>query len=348
EVAVTGYKGPSQFAPMFKDLKTQAQPATTYNVRFALDRQFLTAYLEVPNPMTLTVLQRELADQFASEISTQGSSDGHDLMLIGADDRANTSVTRVPIFQYKVEAYGTVDHEKNDLNEQTNTLRLDQTNWPSATAIQISTRESDRQMIQLPVGDSDQNRIFVKDELNNKLFTKTDLQNELQISTSDPNPDTQYYSKIDGSSMTLYHVTSYEVPVDKSTGQPTCTTNALQDTREAQEGGIKVCQAIESGDPDTMAAAGVLPCPDGAKAALGPNPSTCYLVQAFRVPVAPVVAKRDVKDDDATPDIKYYDANANASNLVRIVLEPQTTVLLPPNAGELNDPTKTLNVGKMQ
>jgi hypothetical protein len=333
EVQVAGYSGPDVFAPMFKDLTITARPGSLYTVRFALDRQFITAYKEVPNPSELTTLETALASQFASTLSQGTLTKGRDTVLVANDALKDTTVTRVPIFQYKLEAFGVVDHAKNDLNEQTNTLRLDQTEWSAATNIQVSTRESDRLPIALPIGDADQNRIFLKDRLNGQLFTKEQLSSELQISTSDQNPSTQYYSQIDGTNLTLYRV--MQNPTASDPNSP-----ILQEQADA----------IKTGDTQGMQIAGVLPCTDAAKASLGKTASgSCYMVESFQVAVTPVSPDLKVKDDNATNEIEYRAAlKPNQASLVRIALMPAVIKTGPTDKSDLMDPTKTLIVDQMK
>ncbi len=129
-VPVESLVGPDVVRPMFKDLKITATPGETYPVRIKLSpTEGLTAYRVINDRSELNAIDDALAE--VSELNE----------------------ILVPIFNFPIRAYGTVVRAKNDLGEETDTLRFSSTEWDQATHIQVSSLVADRLGFQLEDGE---------------------------------------------------------------------------------------------------------------------------------------------------------------------------------------------------
>ena len=126
KVHVREARAPEALRPMFKGLDIAGRGEKSYSIRFKLDRQFVTAFRVVEDPAELSEQDLELV---------QVGSVGEKLL---------------PIFQYRIQGYGRVVRSRNDLGEETSTLRLKPTEWKDATHVQVSTLPEDRILVAAP------------------------------------------------------------------------------------------------------------------------------------------------------------------------------------------------------
>jgi hypothetical protein len=196
KVAVTDVEVPGRMQYMFKGLVMAGQAGTSYPISLSVDRQFVTAYKVVTDVSQLSILEKQLA-QVKEEVALQNqiqkttnntTAKSLRSKLTAARSQKMTLMTQnkasllVPIFKFKVQAFGVVQRTKNNLNEDTSTLRLKASSWTDATHIQISTSSTDRIPVGLdPAAQGDMDRTFVVDRVNNKLMTADTLATEYQI-----------------------------------------------------------------------------------------------------------------------------------------------------------------------
>lgn len=182
-VTVREVAAPEAIRSMFKSLEIAAAGEKQYALKFRLDRQFLTSYRVVKS---------------AEELSIQ------DLQLAA---KVSESEYWVPLFQYRIQAYGQVVRAKNDLGEDTSTLRLKPSEWKDATHIQVSTLPEDRVAVATSSPD-DAERVFVRGKLDGSVFSREELASELDIRVDRAG---QFETVIDGGEMVLQELVSSKV-----------------------------------------------------------------------------------------------------------------------------------------
>lgn len=195
-VAVTDLSVPSRLKYMFKGFEMNGQASHAYPVVFSVDKQFVTAYKVVDNASELSNLEKQLAQVkdevvLAKELQkVKDNKKAKDLFtkLQTVRQQKSAMLTKnnakllVPIFKYKVASYGVLQRTKNDLQEETSTLRLKTTEWAEATHIQIGTTSGERLQVGIdPNSQGELNRTFVMNSINNKIMTAETLKSEYQV-----------------------------------------------------------------------------------------------------------------------------------------------------------------------
>lgn len=196
-VAVSDSDVPKRLKFMFKGLEISGQSDRSYPIVFSVDKQFVTAYKIVSDASELSILDRQLS-KAKEEVTLQkqlqkahNNGEVKSLMAKITEARNNrqTLVSNkkannilVPIFKYKVASYGILQRAKNDLREDTSTLRMKTTDWSEATHIKLAITSADRLQVGLEPGSrGDLDRTFVNDRINNKLMTAGTLSSEYKI-----------------------------------------------------------------------------------------------------------------------------------------------------------------------
>ncbi|MBX2987474.1 MAG: hypothetical protein KF802_06225 [Bdellovibrionaceae bacterium] len=146
---------PERFKYMFEELVLQGTPGQTFRVSFVVDRKNLTVYKVVLNPEELTTLEKAMMTtpgQIKAELGLQKSRSMaesnklfHALREQKVSPRALSNVY-VPLFQLPVEAFGVVARAKNELKEETSTLKLEKSAWEKATHVKIPQDLSKRKL----------------------------------------------------------------------------------------------------------------------------------------------------------------------------------------------------------
>ncbi len=177
---VVGVGGADRLQSLFKDLSVSAQSSGQL-VRFELSRKYVTAFKVVSKESagSLSVLESQIA---------QGRGD--DLW--------------VPLFQVPVQAYGVVEKVKNELNEDTNTLRLRETDAERATHLKFSTLATSRLPVGIPPDDSiEPKQIFVRSRIDGNLLSRDEIEKILNFRVSQ---EGLYYVRHIGEKLLLFKV----------------------------------------------------------------------------------------------------------------------------------------------
>ncbi|MBL6989207.1 MAG: zinc-dependent metalloprotease [Bacteriovoracaceae bacterium] len=143
--AVKFISGPKALAPYFKDLKLESRRAgERFEVTMKLTKEYLVASVNVAS------------HNFSSHMKAMN----------------NEQTTQVPIFQYKVESYGILENDKNDMGEKTRTILYKTKDKFEATHVKITALAAGRSLGGLPGMDDEFNKtVFSKAKINNKLWT---------------------------------------------------------------------------------------------------------------------------------------------------------------------------------
>ncbi len=137
--------------PFLKDLMIEADgEGERFEISFKISNGFLVAYAKPLN---------EKSGTFAIQ--------SKDLMPANAE-----SMSQLPLFQYKVDAFGIKENVKNDLDEETRNIQFKATNKDVATHIQLSPIVTKRKMTGLLGMDEEERKsIFKKDRIENEVWT---------------------------------------------------------------------------------------------------------------------------------------------------------------------------------
>lgn len=296
-VTVRQVAAPESIRSMFKALEIAAAGEKQYAVKFRLDRQFLTSYRVVGS---------------ADELSIQ------DLQLA---TKVSESEYWAPLFQYRIQAYGQVVRAKNDLGEDTSTLRLRPSEWKDATHIQVSTLPEDRLAVATSSPD-DAERVFVRAKLDGSVFSREELASELDIRVDRAG---QFETVIDGGEMVLQELVSLESEA---------VTPAQRELVAAQDRGAPVSAEISR-------------CSKAAESRLQGLVSNCVRVARYRVPLTHVEARRRQVDADGTlsAEVEFRPvARTHESRLVQIAKDPLVAEM---GVSSL-DPRRSLKVAELK
>jgi hypothetical protein len=160
-------QAPERLRSAIRTLKLRAERGSVIDVEFSLDSRALTAFKRIENKSSLPAIEQQLA--------------------LPASVGSGQEQVLVPIFQLPVRGYGKLVRAKNDLGEQTSTLRFESTEWQDATHIQLGNRDSDRTDVRMDRSDEDEFKsIYVRSKLNGKLFSVTELKNIFEINVNLP------------------------------------------------------------------------------------------------------------------------------------------------------------------
>lgn len=223
-VAVSDVEVSERLKFMFRGLEISGQAGKKYPIAISVDRQFVTAYKIVSDTSELSIIEKELAlvkdevvlqkqlqktkntAQVKSLVATlQKTRDSKQLLM---SRKANN--VYVPLFKFKINAYGVIEKKRNELKEETSTLQLKPTDWAEATHIQISVNSADRLNVGLdPSTREEMNRTFVMDRINNKIMTAETLKSDYQIPINLKN-ETRILTLLDVDSLHIYEIGTLE------------------------------------------------------------------------------------------------------------------------------------------
>lgn len=187
-------QAPERLRAALKTLKLRSAKGEIVDVEFTLDHKALTAYKRVANKNGLSAIERQIA--IPANVST------------GGDEQV-----LVPIFQLPVKAYGRLVRVKNDLGEETSTLRLESSEFADATHVQLGTSDTDRLDVGLDRGDEALiATTYVRAKIDGELFTVRELQNIFEITVRDLPATAMTLLEVDGVRAMLYEVTRLSSP----------------------------------------------------------------------------------------------------------------------------------------
>ena len=292
KVHVREARAPEALRPMFKGLDIAGRGEKSYSIRFKLDRQFVTAFRVVEDPAELSEQDLELV---------QVGSVGEKLL---------------PIFQYRIQGYGRVVRSRNDLGEETSTLRLKPTEWKDATHVQVSTLPEDRILVAAPSREQAE-RIFVRAQLDGQVFSKGELESELDIRVA---RGARFHAVVDGSELLLQEI----VPLEDAS-----ITASQREQIAAQDRGMPASRDISRCSEDLR-----------KKVSL----QDCVQISRYRVPLTQVEARRRAADADGTlsAEIEFRPVTQGVARLVQIQKDP----LVAEVGGSSLDPRRSIRVAE--
>ncbi len=213
-VLVDGKDAPQKFKYMFNNLEIAGKNLKTFEVVFAADRNFLTAY-KIASLSDLTPIELSVSmtsDQVKNKMRLQKLK--VNTLMIDKNIASQNSVSKmtvdnklrvlVPLFKYKIQAHGVIEAVKNELKEETSVLKLRKNEWENSTHIQISELSHDRINMEIEMPEkSEKISYFLTDKINNQLMTHSQI-NELFSLDLDGNENDKYYVTVSGDQISIY------------------------------------------------------------------------------------------------------------------------------------------------
>lgn len=214
---------PGRMKFMFRALEVQGATGEQIPLVFAVDRDFVTAYKVVANPADLSILEKQLASfpaQIKAEIALQKAGSQQEAAKLEQEINASrasrtkaigenrASQYLVPLFKYRVLNFGVVERVKNELREETASLKLRKTEWTSATHIQISNNLADRLLVGMDPSQKDSlDEVFVAAKINNQIMTAGQLATDLKITTV-LDENSKVLTRISGGNLNIFEIVS--------------------------------------------------------------------------------------------------------------------------------------------
>lgn len=213
---------PDRMKFMFNEMPLMNMQTRQFDIVFTVDREYVTVYKVAPDVKQLTVLEKAIATtskelkniseiekaapgQMKGLTDTQNSLRS-EKMAIKSGQKAG--VLLVPLFKYKIEAYGVLEREKNELKESTSRLQLKSSEWKSATHIQLSDKTDNRRMTGMSVEQTRQlKQIFAQDKIDNQMMTSEEFQQRFSVGMRFVEPQTKIFTRLDAEVMHVYEVT---------------------------------------------------------------------------------------------------------------------------------------------
>lgn len=208
---------------MFNNLPVSNLQTRKFKITFSVDKDYVTSYKVAAKADELSVLERSIALTpkevqligKASHASTgqmqalateqKKAQDEKDEIRSGKRDGA----LLVPLFKYRVEAYGTVERTKNELKEDTSKLELKKSEWKNATHIQLSPQTDNRLVVGMGVEQSKVlQRLFSENKIDNQMMSAKELQYRYSIGMKFIPDDTQVFTRLDANVLHVYEVTN--------------------------------------------------------------------------------------------------------------------------------------------
>ena len=230
---------------MFDELYVPAPPNSQYSLLLQADRKGVTAYLLASDISKFPLIQKQLSKAYEKE----------------------PPLSKVPIFYYKVQIYGSPIAKKSTLEEQLNLARLDsKINFKNAFYVSLNPKATERIPIAL-IGNSqeDWERVFLAEQMENQVIKAGDLK---KYNMGVGMPDSQeVVLKIEGSQLIVYEIAS------KNSGRLFETDRVVIDSGIYTQR-IRSCSSVKS-----LA-----------------DRSDCVLIGRYKIDVSRVRAKRNTVD----------------------------------------------------
>ncbi len=221
KVNIRGSNVPDRLKLMLEQLQISGKPKTKYEITFAIDRQFITAYKIIQDVSELSTIEKQLSKTKAmiqAGLSLQTKITDTDRSKViqqleqAKTDREkiitgqNKGILLVPLFKYKIEAFGRLKNSKTELDEETSSLSLYQTDQQQATHLSLNPLTSARLEIGLTSESMDQvERLFLKNKLNGLLMTAGDF-TKIYLVELNMKPEVLIYTQVFKNNLYIYRL----------------------------------------------------------------------------------------------------------------------------------------------
>ena len=213
-VLVDGQEAPQKFKYMFNNLEVSGKNVKSFDVVFAADRSFLTAY-KLASLADLTPIEASIAmtsDQIKNKMRLQKLK--VNALMIDKNILSQENLNKmsfdtnlrvlVPLFKFKIQAHGVVEAVKNELKEETSVLKLRKSEWENSTHVQISELSHDRLNIEIEMPEkSEKVSYFLTDKINNQILTHAQIKEFFALDL-EGNDNDKYYVTVNEEQISIY------------------------------------------------------------------------------------------------------------------------------------------------
>ncbi len=210
---------PSRLKFMFSDLPVSSQTANQFEIKFLVDKKFVTAFKVVNSAAELTAIEKSLAmtNEEVALIQKSLRASTNDLKVLTQSlSKANENKNLVkmgkkqgsllvPLLKYEIADYGIIERTKNELKEETAVLKLTKSEFKNATHIQLKSLSDGRTTIGKA---KDFDQLFVESKLDNQLMTAGQLESSLNVGLRFIDESTEVFTRLDAEVMHVYEVTT--------------------------------------------------------------------------------------------------------------------------------------------
>ncbi len=224
-VSATDAQVPSEVKFMFENLPLVSKASRDFKVTFSIDRQHITAYKVVEAGQTLTTFEKNIAVTAREVEIISNLSRSTELNVVStlvnqltAQKKQRQEIVSgkrqgsvlVPLFKYSIDSFGVVERAKNELKEDTSVLKLKETEWSSATHIQIRAKSDARQVIGLiPTQVKELSQVFDESKIDKKLMSVSQLAENLNIAIPHLSESATVFTLLDDHYINVYELTQY-------------------------------------------------------------------------------------------------------------------------------------------
>ncbi|MFP5518517.1 MAG: zinc-dependent metalloprotease [Bdellovibrionia bacterium] len=219
KVQVKSANVPKRLKYMFKNLQVSGPKSQKFPITFGVDRKNVTAYKVVRDFNQLSLLERQFAKakeevQLTYQISRSKDMNARRSTIAtlkklqdqNLSQQNRNQIYLVPIFKYAVQGYGILERTKNELKEETSTLRLRPTDWEVATHITISDIQDAATPVEVDQFEKENlERTFSLSHLQDKVYTAEELKVLFQVQL-DMNKDAKVHTLLDDSGMSVFEI----------------------------------------------------------------------------------------------------------------------------------------------
>ena len=222
---------PDRIKFMFNNLPMSGQSVRQFKITFSVDQNNLIAYKVAGSAGELNAIEKSLAvslkeaqltvkkSRAAVAEQKKLSSDLKQAALEREQIKAGqkSGVLLVPLFSYQVKSKGILERTKNELKEETATLRLKQTSWDQATHIEIGTLAEDRKTMALEstVLDKFRKEYYDERKLDKRVTTAGELGTDLKVGLKFLKPKTKVITQLSATDLLVYEITDLSKLTDE-------------------------------------------------------------------------------------------------------------------------------------
>ncbi len=222
---------PERIKFMFNNLPMTGQAVRQFKITFSVDQNNLIAYKVAQSVNELNAIEKSLAVSLKEAQLTVKKSRATvaeqkklsaDIKLAAAEREQikagqKTGTLLVPLFSYQVRSKGILERTKNELKEETATLRLKQTSWEQATHIEIGTLAEDRKTMALEssVLEKFRKEYYDQNKLDKRVTTAAELGSDLKIGLKFLKGDTKVITQLSATDLLVYEITDLSKLTDE-------------------------------------------------------------------------------------------------------------------------------------
>lgn len=213
---------PDKIKFMFDNLPLSNLKNKQFKITFSVDKDYVSAYKVIKNINELSILEKSIALTIKEVRLVSKNKNATAGLVKGFTDEQRAAVIEkneiksgqkqgtllIPLFKYKIQRYGVVARTKNELKEDTARLEVKNTDWKTATHIQLQAQTDSRLVVGMSVDQiKDLKQVYAESKIDNQVMTAGDLQNRLSVAMKFMANETRVYTRLGADSMYVYEIT---------------------------------------------------------------------------------------------------------------------------------------------